>query len=299
MNIKKALSSNRLLRALTGLNIIEFNDLCILFEQELYISKKNKSDRLRAVGGGRKGALLNDEEKLFYILFYFKVYPTFDMASFVFGVHRSRAHEWVQRLQVILERCLGKALVLPKRQISTPDELFELIPGIQDLFVDGVERKALRAKKPKTANKCYSGKKKTHTRKNIIGCDERRRIVFLSKSKNGKLHDKKALDKSLFPHFLPEELTLWVDKGFRGINRIVKSKIMMPKHNSKKNPLSKEEKLNNATISGIRMTVEHAINGIKRFGIIANPFRNKNGKDDKVTHLCAGIWNWHLNYLDK
>ena len=295
MKFIRALKNERLLKSLTGLGIKEFKDLAELFSLELQILRKSYP-RQRVVGGGRKGALATVEDKLFYILFYFKVYPTFDMASFVFDVNRSKTCEWVQKFQPLLEKCLGKAMVLPKRQISTPEELFKLCPGIKDFFIDGVERKALRSKKPKTANRCYSGKKKTHTRKNIIGCDEKKRIIFLSKSKNGKLHDKKALDKSILSSFLPEELTVWVDKGFRGLNKVCKSRVMIPKHNNKKKPLEHQEKINNALISGIRMTVEHAINGIKRFGVIANPFRNKNGKDDKFTELCTGLWNWHLNY---
>jgi hypothetical protein len=298
MNINRAVGNNRLMRALTGLNQLEFNELAKIFATELLIARQNKRDRIRAIGGGRKGILPDQNHKLFYILFYFKVYPTFDMASFVFNTSRSKACEWVKKFQPILEQCLRKAMVLPKRKISTSEELYQLIPEIKDLLIDGVERKALRAKKCKTATRRYSGKKKTHTRKNIVGCDETRRIIFLSKSKNGKLHDKKALDKTCVPEVLPAELTVWVDKGFRGIGKRCKSKIMMPKHNSKNNPLSKEEKANNAVISGIRMTVEHAINGIKRFGVIANPFRNKNGKDDKFTELCTGLWNWHLNFAN-
>lgn len=297
MNINKALRNSRLMKSLSGLSPLEFNELAKLFATELLIVKHRKKDRIRAIGGGRRGILPDHLHKLFYILFYFKVYPTFDMASFVFNTSRSKACEWVKKYQPILEQCLKKAMVLPKRKISTPEELYQLIPGIKDLLIDGVERKALRAKKPKTAAKRYSGKKKTHTRKNIVGCDEKRRILFLSKSKNGKLHDKKALDKSGLAEILPAELTVWVDKGFRGIDKKCKSKIMMPKHNSKRQPLSQAEKANNALISGIRMTVEHAINGIKRFGVIANPFRNKNGRDDKFTELCTGLWNWHLNFV--
>jgi DDE superfamily endonuclease/Helix-turn-helix of DDE superfamily endonuclease len=298
MNINRVLENNRLIKALTGLSIIEFNELAKLFAKELLIIKQRKRDRKRAIGGGRRGILPDHIHKLFYILFYFKVYPTFDMASFVFNTSRSKTCEWVKKYQPVLEQSLKKALVLPKRKISTPEELYQLIPSIKDLLIDGVERKALRAKKPKTAAKRYSGKKKMHTRKNIVCCDDKRRILFLSKSKNGKLHDKKALDKTGLPEILPHELTVWVDKGFRGIDKRCKSKIMMPKHNSKKNPLTKLEKANNAVISGIRMTVEHAINGIKRFGVIANPFRNKNGSDDKFTELCSGLWNWHLNFIN-
>ncbi len=104
------------------------------------------------------------------------------------------------------------------------------------------------------------------------------------------------LDKSGILQCIPKCCTIWVDKGFKGIDKLTKSRIMMPKFNSKKNPLTPSEKQDNATISGIRMIVEHAIGGLKRFAIIANPFRNKNGKDDKVTELCAGLWNYHLEF---
>ena len=49
-------------------------------------------------------------------------------------------------------------------------------------------------------------------------------------------------------------------------------------------------------ISSIRMCVEHAIGGMKRFGMISGIFRNKNGFDDIVTRLCAGLWNFHIMY---
>lgn len=295
ISIERALRNERVMKSLTGMGAVEFIELSKLFAKELYIRANNKPNRKRKVGGGNKGALKTVEQKLFYILFYFKVYPTFDVAGFLFEVNRSKACEWVGKYTELLEKCLGKALVLPVRKITNVKEFYQLFPEVKDLFIDGVERKALRPKKHKAANRRYSGKKKTHTRKNIVGCDEKRRILFLSPSKNGKLHDKKALDKTILPQFLPDDLTVWVDKGFRGIDKNCKAKIMMPKHNSKKKPLTAEEKSNNAVISGIRMTVEHAINGVKRFAIIANPFRNKNGKDDKFTEICAGLWNWHLS----
>ncbi|CEG12812.1 hypothetical protein MSIBF_A2760001 [groundwater metagenome] len=48
-------------------------------------------------------------------------------------------------------------------------------------------------------------------------------------------------------------------------------------------------------ISGIRVKVEHAIGGVKRFGIVSNIFRNKtDGLDDKVMEISCGLWNYHL-----
>ncbi|RQH24821.1 transposase family protein [Okeania hirsuta] len=55
--------------------------------------------RVRALGGGRKARLLEAKDKLFFILFYFKCYPTFDVAGILFDLHRSRAHYWMLRLQ--------------------------------------------------------------------------------------------------------------------------------------------------------------------------------------------------------
>lgn len=102
MNINKALRNSRLMKSLSGLSPLEFNELAKLFATELVIVKQRKKDRIRAIGGGRRGILPDHLHKLFYILFYFKAYPTFDMASFVFNTSRSKACEWVKKYQPIL-----------------------------------------------------------------------------------------------------------------------------------------------------------------------------------------------------
>jgi hypothetical protein len=49
--------------------------------------------RKRAIGGGSKARLQTIEAKLFYILFYFKCYPTFDLSGILFDLDRSQMHE--------------------------------------------------------------------------------------------------------------------------------------------------------------------------------------------------------------
>jgi hypothetical protein len=71
--------------------------------------------RQRAVGG-RKARLRHVQDKLFFILFYFKCYPAFDVAGLLFDMHRSQAHEWMHRLQKVLESALGQKMVLPERK---------------------------------------------------------------------------------------------------------------------------------------------------------------------------------------
>jgi Helix-turn-helix of DDE superfamily endonuclease len=42
------------------------------------------------------------QAKVFFILFYFKCYPTFDVLSIIFDLERGRSNRWVHRLQGIL-----------------------------------------------------------------------------------------------------------------------------------------------------------------------------------------------------
>ena len=69
---------------------------------------------------------------------------------------------------------------------------------------------------------------------------------------------------------------------------------------SKKNPspaLSAEQKAANKALSQVRIFVEHAIGGMKRYNILVHAFRNriKNFEDD-VIGVCAGLWNLVLSY---
>jgi hypothetical protein len=41
------------------------------------------------------------EAKLFFILFYFKAYPTFDILGLLFELERGRSNRWVHRWQGI------------------------------------------------------------------------------------------------------------------------------------------------------------------------------------------------------
>ena len=67
---------------------------------------------------------------------------------------------------------------------------------------------------------------------------------------------------------------------------------------SKKNPqpeLTREQKNENQTVSRVRIFVENAIAGIKRFNILVHAFRNRKANmEDDVIALCAGLWNFLL-----
>ena len=79
--------------------------------------------------------------------------------------------------------------MLPKRKVQSLKDLFDSFPETKDLFIDGTERRINRPKQSKNQRNNYSRKQKSYTRKNIVICDEDRRIMYVSPTKNGKVHD--------------------------------------------------------------------------------------------------------------
>jgi len=69
----------------------------------------------------------------------------------------------------------------------------------------------------------------------------------------------------------------------------------MPKKRTKKNPLTKEDKLNNQKLSSERVVNENVIGMIKRFKIISDRYRNRRKRFCLRFNLIAGIYNLELN----
>lgn len=292
MDIDKVLNNGRLVRAVLGVTKQEFLALLPTFEQVVREDAEAKK-RKRAVGGGCNGKIKQARKKLFFILLYVKAYPTFDVAAFMFASSKSRTHMWAHNILPLLEKTLGRKVVLPKRRISSPEEFFAAFPGVKEAMIDGLERPTQRSRKNKTQRKHYSGKKKRHMRKNLVITDKKKRILVLTPSKHGKVHDKKLSDKALAVVRVPKEVALLADTGFVGIDK-QHSNTLIPKKKPRGGELTDDDKAMNRLISSVRIGVEHAIGGMKRFRSVSEIYRNKKGWDDKLVNVAAGLWNFHI-----
>ena len=130
-------------------------------------------------------------------------------------------------------------------------------------------------------------------------------IVFLGWTFSGHNHDYLMLKQE----FLPEldwfiDINVRVELGYLGMQSDYKGdRIDIPTkkpRKSKKNPnpqLSDAQKAANTVLSQVRIFIEHAIGGMKRYNILVHTFRNriKNFVDD-VIGICAGLWNLVLSY---
>jgi len=132
--------------------------------------------------------------------------------------------------------------------------------------------------------------------KNNILSLPNRRIIWLSKTYSGSIHDKKICDFQ--PLNLTSGVNLWQDTGFQGHNP-ENVNIIMPLKKPKGRKLTQDQKDSNRSISSFRVLVEHAIGGAKRCRIVKDRFRcHKFGFDDLVMELACGLHNLRitLNY---
>ena len=164
------------------------------------------------------------------------------------------------------------------------------------VFVDGTERPIRRPKDSARQKENYSGKKKRHTRKNIVVNDENKRILILSETSEGKKHDFEIYKEEGIGDGLPDEIDCFVDLGFQGIQSVSPNlNIYIPKKKPRGGELSVEEKQSNRQISRRRIRSEHAIGGVKRYGIVSGVYRNRRkGLDDAVMLVACGLWNYYL-----
>lgn len=297
LNIKRALRSDRLMKALTGMTIAEFERLLPDFTAGLKKTRaKAKKERNRAVGGGRRHTLKTPTDKLFFILFYLKCYPTFDLAGLLYGVDRSQAQRWVKALLPELETVLGWQAVLPQRRIGSIEEFIQRFPAVKDVFIDGTERPVQRPQQAKVQREFYSGKQHEHTLKNLIVSDEDLRILCLTQTQPGARQDYYRFKQAGLGEIIPDDVGVWVDLGFLGIAKDYPClQVVIPHKSSKHHPLTPAQKAENRIISAFRIWVEHAIAGIKRFRCVTDAYRNKGiVLADKFMLIACGLWNYHL-----
>lgn len=302
MHIERVLKNPRLMSALTGVTTEEFLNLLPTFdgivERERKVRYYRDTRRQRRPGGGRKGFLKSSMDKLFFILFYYKCYPTYDVASFLWDCNRANAFRRQCAQSKILQAALKRELVLPKRQLKSVEEFFQMFPEAKEVFLDGTERPIQRPQDSKRQKANYSGKKKRHTRKNLIMSDRKKRIGFLSKTVEGRQHDSSILKTLRLPECIPKHVKQRVDLGFQGYQtQYPKHSISIPVRKPRTREFSPTIKEQNARKSRMRVLVEHAIGGIKRFRITTDVFRNRiKDFDDLAMLISSGLWNYHLSF---
>jgi hypothetical protein len=296
---QKLAKKPRLFQNFTGLRLEAFAQVlptfADIYEADLDEREEaRETDRQRQRGGGRTSAIPKLEDKLVFILFYFRYYPMQTLQGFLFNMSQPQANDWIHRLTPILNAALGVQHHLPARASTDIEKLLQACPELE-FMIDGTERRVRRPKNAEQQTAKYSGKKKAHTVKNNVITEKKTgKIKGLSPTVDGKVHDKKLADEHNL-HF-PQNTTLWQDTGFQGYAPEHVT-IIQPKKKPRNGVLTTDEKAQNTLISKQRITIEHTIGGVKVFGIVGQISRHiKSTFDDLVMETACGLHNLRLDF---
>ena len=104
----------------------------------------------------------------------------------------------------------------PERDASRVATSPLALEGAPDGVLDGTERRRQRPTDAAQQKEHYSGKKKTHTDKNLLLVNEHTtKVVYLGPTMAGKTHDKKAADAG--PDWLSHQRDAGQGHGFSGL----------------------------------------------------------------------------------
>lgn len=306
-NFPLQVRDERQLKALTGTGIEQFEriaqEFSVVYEeaqQAAYDVAVKAGERKRKPGAGRKGILHSITLKLLFLLYYLKNYPTFDALGSIFGLSRSKSCKNVHILMPLLHESLLRLKVMPHREFDSVEAFHEAFKDAGALLLDATERAHQRPVDDEKQSELYSGKQKDHTVKNTVISTPDKAIRFLGYTMNGCNHDFSML-KEEFPVDKPwfENILIYLDLGYTGILKLYAGDNIQIPHKkprkSKNNPdpqLTEEQKEHNRIVGKIRIFVENALAGLKRYKILVHDFRNKkdNFVDDTIA-ICAGLWN--------
>jgi hypothetical protein len=136
-----------------------------------------------------------------------------------------------------------------------------------------------------------------HSVKNAIIGTEKNKIVYLSKTYSGAVHDKKIIDEEYWQ--FPQGIKVCQDLGFEG-HQQEGVNIERPIKKPKGKELTTEQKAANKAKSADRVKVEHIIGHAKVYRIIKDTIRlwKKNYADinDFIMEICCGLHNFKIEY---
>ena len=231
------------------------------------------------------------EDKLLFIVVYLRKATTQDIFGEVFKMSQPVANKWIHILHPCLNQALAAVGEMPARNVQE----LQLAPEKGQLFFqDGTERPIQRPKDPEIQAVFYSGKKKRHCIKNNVLVNRQAKITLLTPTCEGKKHDKKIADETSL--VLPEGSILAQDTGFQGY-ALANVTMIQPMKKPRGKELTPEQKESNRRISSLRIRVEHAIGGVKRYRIVKDQLRvRKDDFRDRVMETCCGLHNFRLNF---
>jgi DDE superfamily endonuclease len=283
-------------RSLTGLRLAEFEQLLLDFvpAQDRLRSRLTTTTagqpRERAPGAGAPHAL-DDRHRLLLALVWLRVYPTYEVLGFFFGMHKTNARLNVIAVLEVLQTLEDFPFDRPegrRPRLSTPGQVMDAFPQVR-LVIDSKEQRINKPRGEAKQKPYYSGKKKTHTLKTRVAVDPSGLIESVTDSQPGSTHDTTLLRGTGLLGELAKEAgaEAMLDKGYTGVKKDSHGVgLHVPKKKPRKGELTDEDRQSNRRIARYRIVVEHTMAQLNRFTVLRQVYRGRE-KNHKKRHTQA------------
>jgi len=288
-----------LFKSFTGLTVQEFDDIYNkkitkrYHDYELQRLSKRK-DRKRDIGAGRPFKL-DLRDRFVMLLIYYRLYITYTLAGFLFDLDQSNICRDIQKIEKLIRNCLPipqKIYNITKR-LKTPDQVEKYFPGFLS-FIDSTEQQIPKPTDKRRRTVYYSGKKKRHTVKTQLMVNNHGFIIHKTSHKKGRRHDYDIYKKN--HPITPKNIVNVFDLGYLGIEKDYSEQLLsaLPHRKKRNQKLSQEEIEHNKNHSRQRIKIEHTICRLKKYRILADVYRNKLKKYNKISDIVSGLVNYRI-----
>lgn len=285
---------------MTGLRVPEFADLLTDVLPRFAAAEHRRlarSDRQRAIGGGRSTDLTARDQILLTVV-WLRQYPTNEVLGFLFAVSDSTASRIRARVLPLLEAAGRDTMRLPdpgKKRRRTLDTLLAQTPELA-VIIDTFEQRVQRPRDRHQADAHYSGKKRQHTLKSQVAVNEETgEICDVAASVVGPTADITVLKQSDLLNRLPDGVGGLGDLAYIGIAELHPQGLgATPRRKPRAKPRPPEDGAFNRAFSRRRIKVEHTIGRMRRYQCLSQIDRHHRQHHTTRTRAVAGLVNRQL-----
>lgn len=217
-------------------------------------------------------------------LWYLKHYHTELYIATELQFHQSTVNYFLSAVIDILYSCVYPELIsLPadmrdETTIHGPEQYHKLIVDSTFIAIHQPEDSEIR----KTY---YHAKSSTNYGFKVqVACDFNHRIVHVSESYKGSVHDITILRESGLLEYTEEDVQIIADKGYIGEQYVI-----TPKKKPRGGELTDEDKDFNRTISAARAAIENINQRIKQYAILGHIYRGSHDDFHKITKIARVV----------
>jgi len=267
--------------------------------------RKTIHARKRKIGAGHpyKFQLLRD--KLLIVLLYYKTYVSQELLGMILEIDQANISRLLKKMLPLIEKSADPILAIyleeakkeyaEAKKIGTISKFFEKYPDLKDVSTDATEQQCLRSQDHAIQKNYYSGKKKKHTAKTQASVSSTGRVLDVSETYPGSVHDKKIIDQEETIKKFPEKTCQRFDSGYQGIKQENPNYyIILPTKKARGKDLSDLAKEHNQVNSKRRVISEHIFSRIKKFRICGNLYRGCLKSYNQIFRNIASILNFKL-----